>query len=324
MVDRAPPDPSMTAGAQTLEPIVAYRDALLAEAERSSGLAVVEGGLPAVLAPRDFAARHADRYSSVAPPELVAAAVERSRRGGPVFLGAPTAALLGAAFPSIVRSLVVPRANVKLVGFPVEPAPDPHGDELAGRDDVGAMRALPAMTVVVPADGPTVRSATAALAGRAGPAYLRLPPADAPAVTDGTFAVGRAHELRAGADLAIVALGPALALALQAAEELARVGLSVRVLDVASVKPFDEAAILRAARDTGALLVVEAAPLSTGVGTLVAAMTAENLPVPVRRVGFPDVVPGGGAASPDGEQGVSLDRVRDEAWELLRLRGRIA
>jgi len=314
----------MTTGAQTLEPIAAYRNALLAEAERSSSLTVVESGLPAALAPNAFGARHGDRYSSVAPQELVAAAVERSRRGGPVFLGAPTAALLGVAFPSIVRSLVVPRANVKLVGYPVEPVPDRPGDDLAARDDVGAMRALPAMTVVVPADAPTVRSATAALAGRTGPAYLRLPPANAPSVTDGAFDVGRARELRAGADLAIVALGPALALALEAAEELARVGLSVRVLDVASVKPFDEAAVLRAARDTGALLVVEAAPLSTGVGTLVAAMTAENLPVPVRRVGFPDVGLGGGASSPAGELGVSLDRVRDEAWELLRLRGRIA
>jgi len=79
--------------------------------------------------------------------------------------------------------------------------------------------------------------------------------------------------------------------------------------------------VLRAARDTGAILVVEDASVGTGVGTLVAAMTAENHPVPVRRVGLPDGGPGE-EDRPD-DPSLSLERVRDEAWELLRWRGRI-
>ena len=214
-----------------------------------------------------------------------------------------------------MRSLVRPRLPAKLVAFPAA-APGP------GRDDLATMRSLPGLTVVAPADGPTTRAATVALAEREGPAYLRLPAADAPSVSDGTFAVGRAREARAGSDLAIVSLGRPLARALEVADELARVGVSVRVLDVASVKPFDEAAVLRAARDTGAILVVEDAPVGGGVGTLVAAMTAENHPVPVRRVARPDVW--SDAGDEPGDTGVSLDRIRDEAWELLRLRGRLA
>jgi transketolase len=304
--------------------VAAYREGLLAAAVRVPTLAVVEAGLPPPVASSSFAARFPSRYVTPPEAEFVPVTVERCAAGGPVFLGAPIPWVLEGAYPSLVRSLVFPRRNVKLVGFPADAFPAGKGGPPSVRDDLGTMRALPGLTVVAPADGPTVRSAILALAERAGPAYVRLPPSDAPTVTDGAFSVGRAQELRSGGDLAIVSLGPMLARALEVADELARVGISVRVLDAASVKPLDEAAVLRAARDTGAILVVEAAPLGTGLGSLVAAMTAENCPVPVRRLGFPDLWPEGDAAARRDELGLSLDRVRDEAWELLRRRGRIA
>lgn len=304
-------------------PVAAYQEAVLTAAERNAGVSVVEVGLPPELASASFATRFPARYVRLPGPDPVPAAVERSATGGPVFVGAPVPLLLGTSYPEIVRSLVLPRLNVKLFGFP-SVGPSADGGGLHGiRDDLGTMRSLPAMAVVAPADAPTVRSATAALAERPGPAYVRLPPWDAPAVTDGSFALGKARELRSGSDLAIVALGPLVAPALEVADELARVGLSVRVLDAASVKPFDEAAVLRAARDTGAILVAEAGPLGTGVGTLVAAMTAENTPVPVRRIGYPDLWPPGETSAQLDGLGVSVGRLRDEAWELLRLRERV-
>ena len=300
-------------------PVAAYHDALLSAAERAPGLCVVDVGLPAALTTSEFSARFPSRYLARPDADLVPAALERSGSGGPVFVGAPGEVLVGAAFPAVARSLVAPRCNVKLVGFPPEMFPGHDRGPAAFRDDLGAMRALPALTVVAPADAPTVRAATAALAERDGPAYLSLPPADSPTVTDGAFSVGRAQEMRAGSDLALLALGPMVAPALTVADELARAGVGVRVLDLASVKPLDEAAVLRAARDTGAILVAEAAPLATGLGTLVAAMTAENHPVPVRRLGLPDLAPDGPGLE---ELGLSLERMRDEAWELLRRRGR--
>jgi transketolase len=314
MSAREPPTP----------PITAYREGLLTAAERVPTLSVMETGLPPSVASSSFAARFPSRYVASSDAEVVSVATERCAAGGPVFLGAPVPWVLEGAYPSLVRSLVLPFRNVKLVGFPAEGFPPGGRTPPPVRDDLGTMRALPGLTVVAPADGPTVRSATLALADRAGPAYVRLPRSDAPAVTDGTFSVGRAQELRSGGDLTIVALGPMLARALEVADELARAGISVRVLDVASVKPLDEAAILRAARDTGAILVVEASPAGTGLGSLVASMTAENHPVPVRRLGFPDLWAEDDSAARLDELDLSLDRIRDEAWELLRLRGRIA
>ena len=262
-----------------------------------------------------------DRFVQLPPdlPRVLAALAERSRGGGPVFLRASIPFLVEEAFVPIVRAAVLPRANVKLVG---DPAPT-GGRTATIRDGLGAMRSLPGMTVVAPADGPSCGAAVAALAARQGPAYLELPPAEAPPIAGTRFAVGRAEELRAGTDLAIVAYGRTLGRAIALADDLARVGVSARVLDLVSLKPIDEAALLRAARDTGAILVVEAAPVTTGIGTLVAAMTAENHPVPVRRLGLPDVGPVGGSGPGEEAASLSSERLRDEAWELLRLRGKV-
>jgi transketolase len=180
------------------------------------------------------------------------------------------------------------------------------------------------MTVIVPADAPTTRTATLLVHDRPGPAYLRLTREDLPTVGEVGFEVGKARELRAGTDLTIVAVGSLVARGLAVAEELSRVGISTRVLDFASVKPFDEPALLRAARDTGAILVLEEHTVLTGVGALVASTTSENYPVPVRRVGVPDVF--GESGDPWAlldRYGMSTERIRDEAWELLRARGKV-
>jgi transketolase C-terminal domain/subunit len=286
----------------------AWRQALGDLARGSSSVAVIEagaGGGPAGSLPGPGGPTRA----VPAGPDWLSEAVARSSPG-PAFVLAPVDLLFGRAYGDLVHAVVLPRRNVKLLGSPA-------GSDGGERDDLGASRGLPSLAVAVPADGAAARAAVLALAGHAGPAYLRLPPEDAPSVTGGTFELGRACELRGGSDLAIVAVGAAVAGALGVAADLARIGLSVRVLDVASVQPFDEPAILRAARDTGAILVLEPGPLSTGIGCWVAAMTSENVPVPVRRLRFGGTAPAAGPGPAE-----EVERARDEAWELLRLRGK--
>ena len=306
-------------------PLVAYRRALATAGERDQSLWVLEARAAPETAASAFAQRFPARWKvlPLQEREVVDAARSHSEGKEAVFLDAPVSFLLEQAFPLLVRSLVHPRRNVTLVGLGTEAASTQARPVLPVRNDLATMRALPEMTVVAPADAPTTHGAVLALADHRGPAYLRVPPVTAQPLTDGTFAVGRAHEIRPGSDLTVVALGPLLAPALTLADELARVGVSTRVLDVASVKPFDEGAVLRAARDTGAILVLEAAPLADGVGTLVAALTAENYPVPVRRIGPADVPAERDAADGADDLAQSLERARDEAFELLRLRGKI-
>jgi len=253
----------------------------------------------------------------------LAAAVAMAGTGKTVFASGPLAIVAGAEYATVRTQIGPTRASVKIVA---------RDGGLVGAgdraqlllEDVGVMRGIPGMTVIVPADAPTTEAATHALATQGGPAYLRLTADERPTVTDGSFRLGLAAELRAGSDLTIVALGAMVERALTVAAEFAQVGVSVRVLDLASVKPFDQAAILRAARDTGAVLTAEEHGLPTGIGTLVAAVTAENYPVPVRRVGVPDLFStADDGADPFDRLGLSFARMRDEAWELLRQRGKV-
>jgi transketolase len=301
-------------------PAAAYVDAVSRVGLRDLSLVALEvgGGSAAAFG---FASQAPDRAVDLPAelPRVLSALAERSRGTGPVFLRAPIPFLVEEAFLPLVRAMGVPRANVKLVGDP-----GPTGVRAAPlRDALGAMRSVPGTAVVAPADGPSCGAAVAALAGHQGPAYLELPPPDAPEVVGPRFAVGRAEELRSGNDLAIAAYGRTLAGAVALADDLARVGVSSRVLDLASLKPIDEPALLRAARDTGAILVVEAAPLATGIGASVAAITAENYPVPVRRLGLPELLPADGTTPDEAAASLAPERLRDEAWELLRRRGKV-
>jgi transketolase len=304
----------------------AYGKALVELGERDPRLVVFDADLSGSTRTMLFGQRFPDRFFNVGVMEqsMISMAAGVSMGGRTVYASTFAVFAAGQAYNFVRQSICYNHANVKIVAT--------HGGLLVGADggthqiveDIGLMRGLPGMTVIVPADAPTTRAATFAIAERPGPAYVRLTRENLPVVTDGTFVLGRAAELRAGSDLTIVAIGALVGRALETAEELAQVGLSVRVLDFASVKPFDEPALLRAARDTGAILVLEEHSVLTGVGALVAATTSENYPVPVRRVGVPDVF--GESGDPWAlldRFGMSKERIRDEAWELLKIRGKV-
>jgi transketolase len=245
--------------------------------------------------------------------------------GRRVFVSGPAVFVAGEAYGAVRLSVCYNRANVKIVAT--------HGGLLVGHDggpyqmleDIALMRSLPGMTVVVPGDAPTTRAATLAVASFDGPAYIRLTRENLPIVTDGSFVPGRAPRLREGSDLTIVAVGAMLARALEVAEELHQAGVEARVLDFASVKPADEKALIQAARDTGAILTMEEHNVLTGLGNLVASAISTTDPVPVRQVGVPDLF--GESGDPWkllDHFGLSQKHALDEAWELLKLRGRVS
>jgi transketolase len=304
----------------------AYGTTLVEIGERDPSVVVLDADLSGSTRTLLFGRKFPDRFFNVGvmEPTMMSIASGLALGNRTVFASTFAVFAAGQAYNFVRQSICYNHANVKIVAT--------HGGLLVGGDggthqmveDIGLMRGLPGMTVVVPADAPTTRAATLEVADRKGPAYVRLTRENLPTVTDGSFKIGRAAELRSGSDLTIVAVGAMVARALEVAEELARVGITTRVLDLASVKPFDEAALLRAARDTGAILVLEEHSVLTGVGALVASTTSENYPIPVRRVGVPDVF--GESGDPWAlldRYGMSLERIRDEAWELLRLRGKV-
>ncbi len=191
--------------------------------------------------------------------------------------------------------------------------------------DLAAFGALPRCRVAVPSDTRSTAAVLAALRAEPTPAYVRIPTGWGDPVGAPTFGWAAAPILEEGADLTVVGVGPVLAEVRALRERLKAVGVSARILDGTSVKPIDAATIVRAARETGAILVAEQHHALTGYGGAVAALTALAYPIPVRRVGYPDLpagVPTEGA--PGGvEYGPTPARLDEEAWELLKARGKV-
>lgn len=168
-------------------------------------------------------------------------------------------------------------------------------------EDIAALRAIPKLTILSPSDAVSCEKATYAAAEYTGPVILRLPSTGDAYPTlytpDLDYRIGTAICIHEGRDVTILATGILVADALLVAEELEQAGVSVRVLDMQTIKPLDETAVVAAARETGALVTVEDATILGGLGGAVAEVTAERYPVVVRRVGVKDRFGNSGTAA---------------------------
>lgn len=196
----------------------------------------------------------------------------------------------GRAWEQIRNSVAYPKANVKIVAT--------HGGITVGEDggshqsveDIAIMRAIPNMTVIVPADGPETRAAIRAAAAHKGPVYIRLGRNKVQTVFNDShlFAIGKGNEVVSGSDMTFITTGLMTAHAVKAAELLKAKGISARVVHIATIKPLDQDIIIKAARETGAIVTAEEHSIIGGLGGAVAEVLAENQPVPVKRVGIND------------------------------------
>lgn len=187
-------------------------------------------------------------------------------------------------------------------------------------EDVSIMRAIPDMTVIVPADpAETAGAVHWAYSELDGPAYIRVSRMKVPAVHGEDYVfTPEAVTVRDGADLTIIANGTALHRAIEAADRLAADGVRARLLSIPVVKPLDEDAVLAAARETGRIITVEEGTVKGGLGGAVAELVTERCPVPVRRIGVPDeFAPTGSEAWLMDHWGISADGIIAAARELV-------
>ena len=186
-------------------------------------------------------------------------------------------------------------------------------------EDLAWMRAISNLVVMAPADPKQTREAIrwAATAGK--PTYMRVARFKTPAVTpdDHNFVMGQADQLRDGSDVTLIALGTLVSRALDAADLLAADGIKARVLNMATVKPIDADAVLRAARETGRIVTAEEGVLSGGLGSAVAEVTAQGCPVPMRMLGLPGFAPTGSTEFLLEHFGLTAQGIAAAARELL-------
>ncbi len=196
----------------------------------------------------------------------------------------------GRAWDQVRISIAYMNLNVKVIGTHGGISVGPDGATHQAIEEISLMRILPNMTVIVPADAIEAKKATIAAAKHAGPVYIRLGRNPAPLVTKESdpFIIGKANTLKDGKDVTIIACGHTLVESKKAAAILEKEGISTKVINLHTPKPIDKAAILKAAKETGAIVTVEEHLLAGGMGSAVAEVLIEENPVPVRMVAIRD------------------------------------
>jgi transketolase len=182
------------------------------------------------------------------------------------------------AWEQIRNSVAYPHTNVKIFATHGGLNVGPDGVTAQSIEDIALMRAIPGMMVLAPADASQVLPALRAALAHEGPVYVRMERAPIRLVTDGDTPVvpGQSVCMREGSDAAVIAIGGMVPLALEAAETLAAEGIAVRVINMVSIKPLDEAAVLAAARETGVLVAAEDHSRIGGMGSAVAEVLARE------------------------------------------------
>ena len=195
------------------------------------------------------------------------------------------------------------------------------GPTRAGIEDVGIMRSFPNMAVVQPADAVAAKALAHAAVDFKGPLYVRLhrnPVADIYDPATYRFEWGKANTVvDYGTDMTMIVSGILLKKALDAAEILKEQGILVRVLDMATIKPLDHEAVIKAARETGAIMTIEDHTILGGLGSAVAEVLVENEPVPMQRIGVQDKF--GESGDPEllyRDHGMDVDSIVAKAKEL--------
>ncbi len=276
-----------------------------------------------------FAKKFPERYveAGIAEANMVGMAAGLALAGKVPFVSSFAVFVPGRCYDHIRQSVCYSNLNVKLVGthFGITVGPDGATHQML--EDIAMMRTLPNMTVLHPADGLEAEKATRAAAEMKGPCYLRLSRNKVPTFTnkDTPFEIGKAVQLRDGSDLTLIATGPLVYKGLKAAEALEKEGISARVLNMHTIKPLDEEAIVDVARDTGAIVTIEEHQMAAGLGGAVAEVVSQRHPVPMRIVGMPDTF--GESGNPDKlleKYGFTEESIALAARVVLEMKGRDA
>ena len=249
-----------------------------------------------------FAAKYPERHINcgIAEGNMMATAAGLAASGKTVFAASFAMFSAGRAYEQVRNSIGYPHLNVKIVGTHAGVTVGEDGASHQCIEDVALMRAIPGMTVISPADGVETAAAVRMIADYKGPVYLRLSRLAMPVLFDKAtykFELGKGSVMKEGSDVTIIGTGLLLHEAIKAEKLLADEGISVRLINMPTIKPLDEEIIIESAKKTGAVVCVEEHSVIGGLGSAVAQTLALNLPTPVEIVGLEDTF--GQSGKPD-------------------------
>jgi len=265
----------------------------LAEAGRAdSRVIAMTADLKGSLKMDEFAAEFPERFiqCGIAEANMVGAAAGLAICGKIPFVGSFAEFVSGRVYDQVRQEVGYGHTNVKLASSHAGITLGEDGATHQTMEDVALMRAIPGMVVINPCDYNQTKNATIAAAKYVGPVYLRFGRPSWPNFTgaDEPFEIGKAYVMNEGKDVTIIATGHMVWEALQAAEALEAEGISAEVINIATIKPLDEEAVIASAKKTGAIVVAEEHNSAGGLGELVAGVLAANAPTPIEFINGKD------------------------------------
>jgi transketolase len=279
----------------------AYGEALLELGKNNPNVVALDADLSGSTKTINFAKAFPERFVNVgiAEADMIGTAAGFAKAGKVPFASTFAVFATGRAWDQIRLVVCYSNTNVKIVAT--------HGGITVGEDgashqaleDITIMRALPNMRVIVPADATETKAVINAVADIEGPFYVRLGRANVPYVMpdDYEFKLGKAYTFSTGKDVNIIAAGIMVDTALKAAEILSKEGIDTGVINMASIKPMDEEALLNAAKSCKLIVTAEEHSIIGGLGGAVCEFLSENNPMPVKRIGFNDTFGCSGSGS---------------------------
>ena len=239
-----------------------------------------------------FAKAHPERFyqAGIAEANMIGVGAGMALSGKIPFVGSFAAFATGRVYDQIRQSVAYSNTNVKIAASHAGITLGEDGATHQILEDIGLMRMLPNMVVINPCDYNQTTAATIAAAKHVGPVYLRFGRPGVPNFPpeDQVFEIGKALKLIEGADVSIFATGHLVWEAIQAAEKLAAEGINAEVINIHTIKPLDEKAVLESAAKTGAVVVAEEHFVAGGLGELISGVLAANKPAPVEYVAIKD------------------------------------
>lgn len=269
-----------------------WADALIELGTKNPNIVVLDADLAKSTLTCLFKDKFPDRFFDVgiAEQNMINTAGGLSLTGLIPFVSTYGVFVSGRAWEQIRTSICYGELNVKLGGAHGGISVGPDGATHQALEEIAIMRVLPNMTVLVPTDYYETKKAVLASADINGPVYIRFGREKVPVVTDENtpFEVGKANIMKEGEDITLIACGPMVAEALDAAEGLEKENISAEVINLHTIKPIDSEAIINSARKTGCIVTAEEHQLAGGMGSAVLEVLAQTFPVPVEMVGIND------------------------------------
>lgn len=271
----------------------AYGKALVELGSVNENVVVLDADLSKSTKTADFSKKFSERFINmgIAEANMMCVAAGMSTCGKIPYVSTFAMFAAGRAFEQVRNSICYPRLNVKICATHAGLTVGEDGASHQSIEDLALMRSIPNMTVISPSDAVETQAAIKAIAEYNGPCYIRLGRAGVNVINDNAgykFEIGKGVELKKGTDVTIVATGIMVDEAIAAEEILRAEGISANVINIHTLKPLDTALLLKAAKETKAIVTAEEHSVIGGLGSAVAEAITEECPVPVIKVGVKD------------------------------------